>query len=46
MEDNKGNTLESAKPEVNGNVTEEVKPSQNRRPNNNHNRNNNNSGKP
>ena len=38
MEDNKGNTLESAKPEVDGNVKEEAKPSQNRKPNNNQNR--------
>jgi ribonuclease J len=38
MEDNRGNTQESAKPEVNGNVKEEAKPSQNRRPNNNQNR--------
>ena len=49
MEDNKGNTLESEKPEVNGNVQEEAQPSHNRKPDNNQNRNNNNrnnSGKP
>lgn len=48
MEDNRGNTKESVKPEVNGNKKEEAKPNQNRRPNNNQNRNNNNnnSGKP
>ena len=42
MEDNKGNLKESPKPDVDGNVQEEAKPSQNRRPNNNQNRNNNN----
>lgn len=41
MEDNKGNTIQSAKPEVNGNVNEKAAPSQNRKPNN-QNRNNNN----
>ncbi|MCK4736980.1 MAG: ribonuclease J, partial [Sulfurimonas sp.] len=46
MEDNKGNLKESPKPDVNGNVQEEAKPSQNRRPSSNQNRNRNNSGKP
>ena len=42
MEDNKGNLKESPKPDVDGNVQEEAKPSQNRRPSSNQNRNNNN----
>jgi len=40
MEENIGNTKESLKPEVNGNVKEEAKPSYNHKSNNNQNRNN------
>lgn len=38
MEDNKGNVIEKAAPEVNGNVKEGESPSANRKPNNNQNR--------
>ncbi len=47
MEENIGNAKENPKPEINGNVKEEVKPSYNHKSNNNQNRNNrNNNSKP